>query len=216
MVQNTVLIIQRAVSWLIVFCLISIFLWNVINKRFPVHFIKQLKFKLNETSFRSLSESTYLDTKANNIVIPGEEVTAKFLNDTAAKFLSDTAAKVEAAVLAELATIAKIAASATLTTKATSIVSAEVAKKIATTEATITAEVNTTGTTKYLTKVAIQDDTYYLSLYSMGGRIGNQMFQYASAYGIAKHNNRVLVTDSYFEISAYFSLNMEYFANSAV
>ena len=40
------------------------------------------------------------------------------------------------------------------------------------------------------------------------GRLGNQMFQYASAYGIAKHNNRTLVGLQKLEIWKYFSLQM--------
>ena len=55
-----------------------------------------------------------------------------------------------------------------------------------------------------------QDNNGYLAILKRN-RMGNQLFQYASAYGIAKHNRRVLVSLPNFEISNYFDLEIQYF-----
>lgn len=44
------------------------------------------------------------------------------------------------------------------------------------------------------------------------GRLGNHLFQLASAYGVAQHNGRMLITSGHFEVSDYFDVQIAKFS----
>ena len=80
----------------------------------------------------------------------------------------------------------------------------------------ILAPVTATNTVRYSVNATKQTSVNYLSWQVFSGRLGNQMFQYASAYGIAKHNNRILVVNNHLNLTEYFFLEIKYFSNTSV
>jgi hypothetical protein len=75
--------------------------------------------------------------------------------------------------------------------------------------ATNASSANTTSTTTLLPKTTELLTEGWLA-FEVIGRLGNQMFQYASVYGIAKHNHRQIVSQGKFEICDYFDLELKH------
>lgn len=78
-----------------------------------------------------------------------------------------------------------------------------------TTSTTQPTTINTTSTTSVMPTTSEIVSEGWLA-FEVIGRLGNQMFQYASAYGIAKHNHRQLVSQGKFEICDYFDLELKH------
>ena len=77
---------------------------------------------------------------------------------------------------------------------------------------TISFVINTTDTSM---NSLFKSNANYLSFQVCPGRLGNQMYQYAAAYGIAKHNNRVLVFSDQLKLVSYFTFKINYFQNTS-
>jgi galactoside 2-L-fucosyltransferase 1/2 len=69
--------------------------------------------------------------------------------------------------------------------------------------------INTTSTTSVLPTTTELLAEGWLT-FELKSRLGNKMFQYASAYGIAKHNHRQLVFQGKFELRDYFDLEVKH------